>query len=147
MTYTSSVDSIIRTMYATISGPAGVERDWEMMRTLYHPRAHLIRTGIDDDGRATALLMGVDTYIKNVTPLFRDQPFFEVEVARRTDQFGNIAHVLSTYEARREQNNGEPVKRGINSIQLYNDGERWWIMNMIWDNEREDNPLPEKYYG
>ena len=66
-------------------------------------------------------------------------------VARRTQIFGNVARLFSSYEARFDPDDPEPFKRGINSIQLFHDGKRWWIINMLWDNERDDNPLPAKY--
>ena len=35
--------------------------------------------------------------------------------------------------------------RGINSIELFWDGKRWWIVTIFWQGEGPDNPLPEKY--
>lgn len=139
------IDSLIRTLYETICGPAGQERQWDRMRRLFFPKAHMVRTSVSDDGTPQALVMDVETYIATTSPYFQGEGFFEWEVARRIDKFGNIAHVFSTYEARHDPNDDQPFRRGINSIQLFYDGQRWWIMNMLWDNEREDNPLPEKY--
>ena len=139
------IDSLIRTLYETICGPAGQERQWGQMRRLFFPEAHMIRTSVGDDGTPQASVMDVETYIATTSPYFQGEGFFEWEVARRIDRFGNIAHVFSTYEARHDPNDAQPFSCGINSIQLFYDGQRWWIMNMLWDNEREDNPLPEKY--
>ena len=105
----------------------------------------MIRTSIREDGIPQALVMDVETYISTTAGFFKEQGFYEWEVARCTDRFGNIAHVFSTYEARHDPADPAPFKRGINSIQLFYDGQRWRIMNMLWDNEREDNPLPETY--
>ncbi len=147
MSDVTDINSIIKQMYATISGPAGAERDWDRMRSLYYPGADLVRTGTDDGGVPWALVMDVEAYIRDVTPMFQETAFYEVEIARRSEQFGNIAHVFSTYEARSAPDDKKPFKRGINSIQLYNDGSRWWIVNMLWDNECEGNRLPEEYGG
>jgi hypothetical protein len=35
--------------------------------------------------------------------------------------------------------------RGINSIQLFNDGTRWWVVNIFWDSERQGLTIPDKY--
>jgi hypothetical protein len=87
--------------------------------------------------------MGLDDYARDTTPFFATHDFFEVEIARRIDLFGNIAHVWSAYEARNALDDAEPERRGINSIQLFRDPERGWrIMSMIWDNEREGVRLP-----
>lgn len=71
--------------------------------------------------------------------------FFEREIARRTETFGNIAHAFSTSEARHKADDAKPFSRGINSIQLMNDGKRWWIVTIFWQDEDEKAPLPEKY--
>ena len=49
----------------------------------------------------------------------------------------------SSYESRRAPGEA-PFARGINSMQLLKDGDRWWIVTIYWDSERPDNPLPEK---
>jgi hypothetical protein len=71
--------------------------------------------------------------------------FFEKEAARKTEQFGQIAHVFSTYESRHTPDDQKPFQRGINSFQLMNDGTRWWIVTIFWEGEDEKNPLPQKY--
>jgi hypothetical protein len=58
--------------------------------------------------------------------------FFEREIARTTDTFGQIVHVFSTYESRHAPTTPSLSMRGINSIQLYHDGKRWWIVNLLW---------------
>lgn len=139
------IDSLIHALYQSISGSAGQERQWDQMRHLFFPGAHLVRTFVADDGAPQALMMDVETYVETTSDYFRENGFYEWETARRTDAFGNIAHVLSTYEARHNPDDPKPFRRGINSIQLFHDGQRWWIINMLWDNEREDNPMPAKY--
>ena len=76
---------------------------------------------------------------------FNDAGFFETELARTTDSFGQIVHVFSTYEARHAPADAKPFMRGINSIQLYNDGKRWWIVNLLWRAEDAKLALPERY--
>jgi hypothetical protein len=145
MSDTESLDTIILALYATVSGPAGTERDTPRMRDLFMPGAHLVRTSIAEDGTPLAKVMDVESYVQDTADYFRLNGFYEVEIARRTDLFGQIAQVFSTYEARNDPGEAGPFKRGINSIQLFNDGQRWWIVNMLWDNERDDNPLPARY--
>ena len=79
-----------------------------------------------------------------VDPHFTEHGFFEKN-PRHTEQFGHIAHVWSTYESRHGEDDPEPFIRGINSIQLFHDGNRWWIVNIYWQQERVENPIPEKY--
>lgn len=142
---TVSLDAIISAMYESVSGPAGLDRDTLRERSLFMPGAHLVRVTLTENGEPQAKIMDVDAYLKDTAAFFRENDFYEVEIARRTEVFGQIAQVFSTYEARHAPDNSVPFKRGINSIQLFNDGNRWWIVNMLWDNEREGNPVPAQY--
>jgi hypothetical protein len=71
--------------------------------------------------------------------------FFEREIARRTDCFGNVCQIFSTYESRHAASDPKPFERGVNSIQLVRDGKRWWIASVAWEAERPDNPIPPEY--
>jgi hypothetical protein len=95
--------------------------------------------------RSRAADFGHRRIIARVEPFFEENGFYEKEIARRTEQFGNIAHVWSIYESRHNEDDPEPFMRGINSIQLFNDGKRWWIVNIYWQQESAENPIPEKY--
>ncbi len=135
------IGSVIDEMYAMISGPRG-PRDWSRQANCFLPEAKQVRTWVDDEGRPQKLSMSLDEYAANTQPFFDANDFFEVETDRRIDRFGNMAHVWSSYEARRTPDEDPPERRGINSIQLFNDPEHGWkIIHMIWDNER--NPALE----
>src|SRR5207247_7640211 len=105
--------------------------------SLFVPYGRLIPVG-----RNRALT--VDDYIGAVK-FIEDNGFFEREIAQRTERFGKIAHVFSTYESRLKADDPKPFTRGINSIQPMNDGKRWWIVTVFWQGEDNSNPLPEKY--
>jgi hypothetical protein len=90
-------------------------------------------------------ILDIDGFIARVEPFFEENGFYEKEIARHTEQFGNIAHVWSIYESRHNEDDPEPFMRGINSIQLFNDGKRWWIVNIYWQQENAENRIPAKY--
>jgi hypothetical protein len=143
-----SIDAIINASYDVISGPAGKQRDWERERALFLPGARLIPTATKPGENQSDLapqILDVEGYIARVEPLFREKGFYEMEIARRTEQFGRIAHVWSTYESRYSPADPQPFMRGINSFQLFHDGERWWIVNIYWQHESTKHRLPEKY--
>ena len=142
----ASIDAIVRATYDGISGPAGEKRDWERERSLFYPGARLIPTAKPgaNDGLAPQML-DVDGFIARVEPYFAEHGFFEKEIARRTEQFGHIAQVWSTYESRYNADDTEPFIRGINTIQLFYDGDRWWIVNIYWQQESAEDPIPEEY--
>ena len=130
------VGSVIDAMYAMISGPSG-PRDWSLQERVFHHEARQMRTGVDAEGQPWIKVMTLDMYAADTTPFFAANDFYEVETGRRIDVFGNMAHAWSAYEARRNPDDVEPERRGVNSIQLYRDAEGVWrIVSMIWDNER-----------
>ena len=135
------IDDLLDAFYETISGPPGGQ-DWARARTLFHPDARLVRTRLDAAGRPVAFSFSVDSYREATEPLLADIPFYEVETARRTVRFGNIAQVFSKYEAHDAPSGGAFIKRGMNMIQLYDDGSRWWVMHVIWDDERPGVSVP-----
>ena len=143
----ADLESVIQTLYSVISGEANQARDWAAERRLFHPSALSIRTSVDSAGKPWAKVMTLEEFIADCEPYFAQQPFYESEIARKLQRFGNIAHVSSVYECRRQLDDAVPFMRGINSIQLYNDGERWWVMSILWDNERDDNPLGDEHLG
>jgi hypothetical protein len=138
----AAIGAVIDEMYAMISGPRG-PRDWSRQANCFHPDARQIRTFLDAEGRPAMTAMGLDDYARDTADFFMTHDFHEVEIARRIDLFGNIAHAWSAYEARSALDDAEPERRGINSIQLFRDPVRGWrIMAMIWDNERDGVRLP-----
>jgi hypothetical protein len=138
---TVSIDAVITAMYESISGFAGQPRDWERDRRLYVPGARLVPTRPLPGGGAAADVFDLDGYIESRTPFFAENDFFEIEIARQEFRFGSMAHVLSAYEGRKAPG-GDLIKRGVNSIQLFHDGKRWWVVSILWDNERSDSPMP-----
>ncbi len=137
-----AIGAAIDEMYAMISGPKG-PRDWSRQANSFHPLARQIRTWPDEEGRPQCKVMGLEGYAVDTTPFFAENDFYEIEIARRIDLFGNIAHVWSAYEARTAPGDAKPERRGINSIQLFRDPDQGWrIIAMIWDNERDGLDLP-----
>lgn len=140
---TDSIDSVMKAVYEVISGPAGTPRDWARFKALFAEGARLIPVRTTPQGTAPAV-MTPDEYAQRATPNFEKNAFYESELARRTESFGNIAHAFSTYESRRAPGE-KPFARGINSFQLVKMGDTWKVMTIFWDSERPGNPIPEKY--
>jgi hypothetical protein len=143
-----SIDAIIAATYDVISGPRGKSRDWERERSLFYPGARLMPTATiagRNDVELAPQILDVEGYIARVEPLFEKSSFYEKEIARRVESFGSIAHVWSTYESRHDPSDPAPFMRGINSIQLFNDGRRWWVLSIYWQHESTQQPLPKQY--
>lgn len=141
-----SVDAILAALYDVISGPAGEKRDWNRFRSLMAPNARLMPTRAMPNGKADVVMWSADDYVNAAGARLEQTGFFEREVHRVSESYGNITHAFSTYESRRTGDVSEkPFARGINSIQLLHDGARWWIVSIFWDAERPGNELPPKY--
>lgn len=132
--------SITRRLYEVISAPPG-ERHWDSIRELYHPRATLVRTGVDDEDQPFVLAMTFDEYVDNATKLLESTEFTEREIRQDVTVFGNIAHLVSVYEYRSTSTGVTRQGRGVNFFNLVNEGHGWKIMNIVWDNEREGTSL------
>lgn len=140
----TTIDSIITTLYAVISGPAGQPRQWDRFHSLMHPEARLIPTRCDSAGACSLRILTPAQYQQRADSFLVAEGFTERELKRSTERYGAIAHAFSAYQSFRR---GEttPFARGINSIQLFWDGQRWWIMAIFWDSERPNNPLPAAF--
>lgn len=137
----ASADAILAALYDVISGPAGQARDWDRFRSLFIPEARLIMVGKRPEGIVHRVLTPED-YVRAAGPQLEAQGFFEREIGRTTDQFGAVTHAFSAYDSRRKADDPAPFARGVNSIQLLDDGVRWWVVTIFWDSEREGQEIP-----
>lgn len=147
-----SIDALISAVYDVISGPAGKPRDWDRFRSLFAPDGRL---GIVRPERSAAngqparegdiYFLTPQMYVDRDAPFFAKEGFFERAVANRVEEFGNLAHVWSTYESRHTETDAQPFARGINSIQMMQAQGRWWIVSLVWEQERDGLVLPDKY--
>jgi hypothetical protein len=128
----ASTEAIVAASYEVLSGRAGDARDWDRWRPLYAPNARLIPIERDSDGALIPRVLTPEEYIASRTPLLVAGDFYEWETRREERRSGSIAHVWSEYVASRNPG-GEAIRRGANSIQLWNDGSRWWIVSETWD--------------
>jgi hypothetical protein len=142
----ATMDGIIDALYASISGPAGEDRDWDRFQSLFLPGAILMNAGPRADTMPDPAPLSPAEYGNLAAPYFAENPFYEVESDRLELRFGTVATLWSTYESRRDPGD-EPFMRGINSITMIRHEDRWWIVGVIWDFERPDNPIPAEYGG
>ncbi len=138
----STIERIAKASYETISGGVGVPRQWGRDRTLYDPNMRFV--SVDQDpksGKVTTSSGTEQEYADHTDAYFVKVGFTERELAHTIHRFGNIATVLSSYESKELASN-KIVDRGVNIFQLYYDGQRWWILSIVWDEERPGNPIP-----
>jgi len=142
----ASIDGIIKAFYDVISGPAGQPRQWGRDRTLYIPDVRFVSMSLGKDGRPRAQVMSHQQFVDRSDAGLVKQGFYERELGRSTRSFGNVTQVMSSYEMR-QQADGPVIGRGVNLLQLYYDGSRWWIAAAQWDDEREGLKIPAELGG
>jgi len=139
----ATLDGIIAAFYDVVSGPAGEARDWARDSTLYLPGVRFVVISRADDGSPVARNFDHGTWAAGSAESL-EAGFFEREIHRVTRRFGPMADVFSTYEWSTVED-GPSEGRGVNSIQLFHDGQRWWITGALWANEEPGQPIPALY--
>lgn len=137
-----SIDAIVTALYDVISGPAG-QRDWDRMQSLFKPDATMGAISQTEEGELQYVSMTPEEYQQRNDEYFLKNDFWEEEIGREVFEFGEIATVQTAYKIM-DDKQGEAVQRGINSVQLVYDQDRWWITNITWNTEREENLIPQK---
>lgn len=141
----SSLDNIMSTLYAVISGEKGETRDWNRFQNLFTTDARLIPSGKNKEGEMGYRIMTPTDYVTSAGKRLEELGFHELEINRKTEEYGSLVHIWSTYESYHSKSEKTPFARGINSLQLMNDGNRWWILQIYWLSESTELPLPMKY--
>jgi hypothetical protein len=136
----STIDGIVNAFYAVITGPKGQPRQWPRDRSLYIPGVRFVSMS-EENGKIRASVSNHQQYVDSSNEMLVAGGFTEREINRVVRRYGNIAHIFSTYEYTSADEKG----RGINSIELFWDGTRWWISAASWDDERPNNPIPKEY--
>ena len=143
----STLDGILRAAYEVLSGPAGQPRDWERYRTLFIQGARLMPVVGPVDAKPGAAgeetlkagprvrQLTVEDYIRRVEPIFAVENFWERETSRQVEMIGRVVHVQSRYESLRDPD-GPAFETGSNSMQLFFDDTRWWIVSVMWNTSR-----------
>jgi hypothetical protein len=143
-----TIDGIIKAFYDAVSFTSGRQPDFKQLRNLFHPQGQLVPPRRDKESAIDVLLL--DDYAKQavehiVLTGIERKGMITTEIARRTQSFGSIVHILSTFEVQYAIGESTPVHRGIYSIQLFRDRHRWWIHSVMWEHERPGTPLPRAF--
>lgn len=140
-----TLNKTIKALYSSISGEKEEKRNWKQFHYLFKPEAKMVVSHLNDDFVYDTRYLSPKDYKKTSEKWMMEHGFIEKEIHRKVEHFGNIVHVFSTYEAFYSNTDEEPFMRGVNSIQLFYDGTRWWIVNIMWAQENDENPIPKKY--
>lgn len=145
-----SIDAIMTAVYDVISGEQGEARDWDRFMSLFIPEARLIPSGRNPQGQHGYQVLTPRQYVDGPGNWLVENGFFETEANRVVERWADIAHVFSTYNSYRtaaDMEAGNTFMRGINSFQLMFDGDRWWVVTIMWEGEAPNRPISAEYLG
>ncbi|MEA3496199.1 MAG: hypothetical protein U9R42_09215 [Bacteroidota bacterium] len=129
-----SINNIISTVYELISGHAG-DRDWVKFKALFCSNAQFTSLKINEKGKEVFFRGGIDDYIAYLKPILKEYDYYEKETGRSIQESGNIAQVFSMFESIMLEDNTPENRKGANCFQLIYKNNRWWIINVLWNNE------------
>jgi hypothetical protein len=142
----SSVDALLTAVYDVISGPAGRQIDWDRFHTLFLPDARVIPIVRDSTGATSYISWTPKEFMERTSEEFLQNAFYELEIDRSAQHYGNLVHAFSTYESYRSlEESTKPFARGINSFQLLHKDDRWWVVTIFWQPEWPGLPIPTEY--
>lgn len=136
----NDLDAVIHAMYDSICFEEGGRPDWARQAEIYAPDARMVR--INDGGVFEFDQESYRVDFERMIASGEMPSFWEGELWRDTQLYGDMAHVLSAYETRRGRN-GPVLNRGVNSIQLFQRDGQWRVSAMIWRREGRNVRIPE----
>jgi hypothetical protein len=140
----STLNGMMKAYYDVVTVKKGEKPSYERDSLLHWPGVVVGSAGVGKDGKPVFHSMSLKRFHELSDPGLERDGFYEKEISRKVEKFGAIYHVWSTYESRNEPG-GPIIERGINSIELYFDGTRFWLLGWFFDGERKDNPIPGEY--
>ena len=137
----ATIDAIVAAFYDIVTHDAGEPIDWARDSTLYLADLRFKIVGGPADSARVSVIDHAAFARANADV---SRGFYEREIHRVTQRFGPIAQVFSTYEWSTTPD-GPVGGRGINTLELFFDGTRWWIGSAMWASETPENPIPAQY--
>jgi len=140
----STLNGIMKAYYDVVTVKKGGKISYERDSLIHWPNVSVGSAGVNKNGKPAFYYMSLKEYHRRADPFLEKDGFYEREISRKVERFGSIYHVWSTYESRNVPG-ASILERGINSVELFNDGTRFWILGWFFDSERKGNPIPKKY--
>jgi hypothetical protein len=143
-----AIEETIGELYHSFNFDAGGEAEWELLRSLLiDGAAFVVPVGEDQSPRAIRTDEFIDGFRAWIlaTPE-RENGFHERVVHVRIDVFGKVAHAFVVFEGF-VPGDSKTKTRGLDSIQLVLDGERWRVVSFMTQYASAESPIPERFEG
>lgn len=137
---TKTIDGIVKEGLKIISGKKGEARDWDSFRDLFAADAQFSVLLKSKEGKSQIRNFNLEEFVRSGKNFYINNDFSEVEIKKIINEYNGIAAIFQSYLV---EVNGKKEK-GVNAYQLMHDGERWWIISLMWTNDQNGTPLPEE---
>jgi hypothetical protein len=130
------IAALLKSLYEVISFEEGEDPNWTGLEQVFSKNARITRItpeGTDHLDPSAFLEM-----TRHLLEIGAYTSFYEFEVARNVERFGQMAQVWSLYETRRNRRALEALGRGVNSIQLIHERAGWRVLGLLWDETAAD---------
>jgi len=143
-----AIEATVGELYRSFNFDPGGEADWELLRSLVIDGAVFVGpVGKGDSPRAVETDEFIDGFRAWIlkTPQ-RESGFHERPVHLRADVFGKVAHAYVVFEGF-VPGDDRTRTRGLDSIQLVLDGERWRVVSFMTQFAGPESPVPARFEG
>ena len=127
-----TLDGIIKAYYDVVSVKKGEKVSYERDSLLHIAGVRVGSAGIDVKGSPVIHYTSLKEYHRESDTYMEKNGFYEHETTRTVQNIRNIYHVWSAYESRYTPD-GRVIAQGVNSIELFYDGKRFWILGWFYD--------------
>jgi hypothetical protein len=138
----SAITKAVHDAYTALSFKKGEKPRFDEIGNYFIPQAQFIN--FRTDTAEVASLPQIIKLYKNFVTDGHIAMFYEEEAYGKTEQFGSVAHRISTYNT--YLNTRDSIaERGVNSFQLIKTPKGWKVSSIIWDVESKSLPVPTYY--
>ena len=138
----SAITKAVQDAYMAISFKEGEQPRYSEVPNYFIPEVQFINFRTD-----TAQIFNMKQFedlFKSFLQQTKTHMFYEEEAFGRTEQFGKVAHRISTYVTYLNTRD-KPAERGVNSFQLIKTPKGWKVSSIIWDVEKPTLKVPDYY--
>ena len=136
-------ESVTEAFLDFISFEKGEIKNWDDCRNLFLPTAQFLSINKKAPVNRQIRVQNLEEFVRYGGPQYSKNGFEEKTIGISVNQFNDIATVFQSFHCKTPD--GSYEAQGINSYQLVHMNERWWISNLMFTNETEENPLTKEF--
>ena len=127
-----TLDGIIKAYYDVVTIKKGEKINYERDSLLHIAGVRVGSAGIDAKGNPILQYTSLSEFHRQSDAYMEKNGFWEHETVRTVQHIQNIYHVWSSYVSAYTPG-GKTIAQGVNSIELFFDGKRFWILGWFYD--------------